>query len=149
MTAIESGFMRGTCCLGLTHSRDLGKAGAPAVHAAIHPTVLLLQGSAAPVASWTSARVAADLALSKDLMLKLDAEKGIEQSAFAPQLQQAPAETGATQGVALGTHLATLIFASQMLLFPGGLRPAPCITDLQDLRQLTSSNLPECSNAEC
>ena len=63
---------------------------------------LLLQGSAAPVASWTSARVASDLALSKDLMLKLDAEKGIEQNALAPQLQEAPAETGATHGAGPG-----------------------------------------------
>ena len=58
-----------------------------------------MQGSDAPVASWTSARVASDLALSKDLMLKLDVEKGIEQNALAPEPQQAPAETGAAHGV--------------------------------------------------
>lgn len=37
-----------------------------------------MQQSSVPGASWKAARVEADLALSKELMLKLDAEKGIE-----------------------------------------------------------------------
>ena len=54
-----------------------------------------MQGSAAPDASWTPARVASDLALSKDLMLKLDTEKGIETNALASQpKQQAPPGAG-------------------------------------------------------
>ncbi len=63
--------------------------------------MLPVQGSAAPVASWTSARVASDLALSKDLMLKLDTEKGVEQNPFAPQPQPAPADAGAAHGANL------------------------------------------------
>ena len=54
----------------------------------------VLQGSAAPVASWSAARVSSDLALSKDLMLKLDAEKGIAENALLPQAKQEPMETG-------------------------------------------------------
>lgn len=139
------------CSSGPAHSR--AEANAVVLHACCSSDhALLLQGSAAPVASWTAARVASDMALSKDLILKLDAEKGIEQNAFAPQLQQAPAETGATRGAAVDTHLATLIPASQMvpsLLFSRGLRPKPCITHLQSHQRLTLSSPPVRSSAEC
>ena len=54
----------------------------------------MLQGSAAPVASWTASRVSSDLALSKDLMLKLDAEKGIAENALLPQAKQELMDTG-------------------------------------------------------
>ena len=53
-----------------------------------------VQGPAAPDASWSAKRVASDLALSKDLMLKLDVEKGIESNALAPQTAQKPPEAG-------------------------------------------------------
>ena len=45
--------------------------------------------------------MASDLALSKDLMLKLDTEKGVEQNPFAPQPQPAPADAGAAHGANL------------------------------------------------
>ena len=56
----------------------------------------MLQGSAAPVASWTASRVTSDLALSKDLMLKLNAEKGIAENALLPQAKHEPMDTGTT-----------------------------------------------------
>lgn len=65
---------------------------------------MLLQGPAAPDASWTAARVASDLALSKDLMLKLDAEKGIEQNALASPAKLIPAEAGTMSPASPALH---------------------------------------------
>ena len=57
-----------------------------------------------PGASWNAARVEADLALSKELMLKLDAEKGIEAN---------PLEAGAAaKGISL---LGFLICSSSLI----------------------------------
>lgn len=59
-----------------------------------------------PGASWNAARVDADLALSKELMLKLDAEKGIEANPLEAD--------AAAKGISL---LEMLLFTSAFQLF--------------------------------
>ena len=55
------------------------------------------QAKTVPEASWKAGRVAADIALSKDLMLKLDAEKGVASNPLEAQAAKEPATEAAAE----------------------------------------------------